>query len=393
MGSEPLRVVFLSTPSGGGHHGTARAFAYWIELALRRPVEAQIIDVYSDGMQWLPWTARIRSHSYLFWWAYLRFTEFRWVLAAVTRPLRKKVVRTTLASMMGQPDLLVAVHYTGAHCLELIASALPVRPATLTIASDYAPHRAWFRNADLTVVSDPLGLARASRCAFPSERLMGVPLLPCLPIPAPSGPTGGLRRLRVLTVMGADGTNGGRVIALLRALEQHVCARRFSIDVVCGYNEALRASITELASQCTALQIQAHGFVDDMPQRFADADIGLLRASSLVVTEALSAATPLLVFEWHANEEPNLQLLKQWQCGFASRSPKKLLDWLSHWALFPGALAEARMNAKKLAEQSFDVATTQAILARLGLKPEPLPAANPSIVSSNIEKVKVSHAL
>jgi hypothetical protein len=130
-----------------------------------------------------------------------------------------------------------------------------------------------------------------------------------------------------------------------------------------------------------------------MPQRFADADIGLLRASSLVVTEALSAATPLLVFEWHANEEPNLQLLKQWQCGFASRSPKKLLDWLSHWALFPGALAEARMNAKKLAEQSFDVATTQAILARLGLKPEPLPAANPSIVSSNIEKVKVSHAL
>ena len=59
----------------------------------------------------------------------------------------------------------------------------------------------------------------------------------------------------------------------------------------------------------------------------------------------------------------------------------------------PQRFAEARINAKKLAEQSFDVATTQAILARLGLKPEPVPAANLSIVSSNIEKVKVSHAL
>ena len=38
--------------------------------------------------------ARMRSHRDLFWWACLRFTEFRPVLAAVTRPLRKKVMRT-----------------------------------------------------------------------------------------------------------------------------------------------------------------------------------------------------------------------------------------------------------------------------------------------------------
>lgn len=362
-------VVFLSASSGGGHDGTARAFAAWMERA-GIGTSAEIVDVYGGGLRALPWMSGIRRHSNTAWRTFAAIMERPAVMSVARALLRPIVVRRCVRAISRRPDLIVATHFVPAQFMREIAEHFDPAPSTLTIASDYEPHGAWFGNADLTIVSDPLGVECARARGVPAERLFPVPLLPARPAPAPEpqrNPRRG-RELRVCAVMGADGTSAGRLFAVLRDLERRAPGgARIRIEVICGRNERLRARLVAVACRFRRVAVTAAGFVADVPGRLADADVALIRGSPLVLTEALAAGVPVLAFDWHAHEAAVAELLERWNCGYASRRPGQIASQMIRWMDHAGEMTAVRHGARSVLRGRFDESAVRAVLAALNV--------------------------
>lgn len=370
MSDSIQHVVFLSASSGGGHNGTARAVAGWME---RSGISAQIeiVDVYGGGLRLLPWMAVIRQHSNAVWRAFTAVMGWSPLLECCRAIMRPIVVRRCVRAIRQRPDVIVATHFTPGQFMREIAAHFDPPPRTITVASDYEPHRAWFGNADLTIVSDPLGVQRARMYGIATSRLLPVPLLPAGPSAqyVEDKPRGHRDSIRLCAVMGADGTSAGRLLAVLDGIERAArdavgAPPRFRVDVICGRNRRLRGRIMARASVYEYVHVNAVGFVDDVPTRLAAADIALLRASPLVLTEAAGQGVPILAFDWHSHESAAVSLLAQWGSGYASRRPADIATIALHWARNPDELAIIRRNAGCVARTRFDERTVETMLPR-----------------------------
>jgi UDP-N-acetylglucosamine:LPS N-acetylglucosamine transferase len=372
MATQIKDVVFLSASSGGGHNGTARAMVAWME---RAGIEArfEIVDVYAGGTSVFPWLSRIRQRSNVIWrlfTAVMGFAPLLCVLRAIARPF---VVGRCVRAIPRRPDLIVATHFVPAQFMREIAARFTPAPRTITVASDYVPHRAWFGNADLTVVSDA-GVDQARNCGMDYRQLFPVQLLPASPTDASGGEAsrGKGDALRICAVMGADGTSARRLMAVLDQLDSAstgdagtgdmAAPVRIQVDVICGRNARLRERIARRAARFQHVTVNPLGFVNDVPLRLGNADVALIRASPLVLTEAAGQGRPVLAFDWHAHEGAVTSLLEFWGCGHASRSPRAVTRRLLEWARRPETLANARRKAGEVAAHRFDERTMRKLL-------------------------------
>ncbi len=370
----PRRVVFLSASSGGGHDGTARALQALMTEARPGPRSFQLLDIYPRiGWRLLPWLSRVRHRSNWIWSWFYRITGHPLALRLLQRLMAGPIARAATRRVEGEPDLLVATHFVAAQVIEAVAAGLARRPSTIIVATDYRPHRAWFGKADVLLLARDDGIESAMTARPSGQAIATTPLLPCLPChPRTSRASGesSRDRLQLIVVMGADGTSGGRLLGLLGALVCRPWSGRLHLEVVCGRNDRLARAVARWAqgdgpakgddaSRCT---VEVLGHVSDLPQRLADADICLLRASPLVITEALAAGTPLLAFDWAAHEEANARLIERWGCGRASRSIDAVVDTLETWTTREESLAQVRAGARRMADQTFGIAQMERLL-------------------------------
>lgn len=361
--SKVQQVVFLSARSGGGHDGTARAFAAWMERA-GSCVRANIVDVYGDGLRALPWMARVRQHSNLAWRAFTATMSWPPLLRLARAVLRPMVLRRCARAITERPDLIVATHFVGAQFAREIAARFDPPVRTIIVASDYEPHAAWFGDADVTIVSNPLGVRRARLHGTPERTIFPVELLPAAPAPARATPrTSRGATLWICAVMGADGTSAGRLLRVLEQLER-TWPEHGSVDVevICGRNEGLRSRLSRATVAYRRVRVHAVGFVNDVQSRLACADVALLRASPLVLTEAVGQGTPVLAFDWHAHEGAVEKLIARWDCGSASRSPAAIARQLRAWDQHRDQLRRVRDRARRIAGLRFDDRAIRALI-------------------------------
>ena len=205
----------------------------------------------------------------------------------------------------------------------------------------------------------------------PSQKVIGIPLLPCLPPSTRTEPSGASNRLRLIAIMGAEGTGGHQVIRLIESLQQRPWSHRIDLEVVCGRNETLKRALRRLqacagdsttASRHGKMTLKISGFVNDLRDRLAQADICLLRASPLVMTEVIASGVPSIAFDWHAHEAANAELLTLWECGRAVSSVRELMQVLQDWVTHPDQLAHMREATKRRAGNAFCLQTMKRIL-------------------------------
>jgi UDP-N-acetylglucosamine:LPS N-acetylglucosamine transferase len=380
-GRRPRHILFISAKSGGGHDGTAHALAHLLQAAPGADITWQCLDIYEGRLRTLPWLARVRQYGTWLWSLFLKITAWPWVLRLFRWALAERMTRSVIDRVEQAPDVVIATHFAAAQILTNVAARLAPRPSTVIVATDYLPHRSWLASADLMLVSREPGLALARAICPPTQKIVPLTLLPCKPAMPRRAPISRQGRLRLLAVMGADGTSGRRLVRLLRAIARCDWSQLVEVEVICGHNEKLRETIADLGQAGTpagqgvtgdraeGLRVHAAGFVTDLPQRLADADICLLRASPLVMTEAIAAATPAIAFDWHAHEAANAQLLESWGCGRSTRSTRELAAVLRDWVLDDALLTRVRERARQLAAEALGPRDIYRLLGSIHLPP------------------------
>lgn len=395
-------IIFLSASSGGGHHAVAESLSLLISNV--QESTCHTIDLYADPrLKLFPKVARIRAKLPWAWAGLLRCTDNPRSIGALWKMFRPGFTRSLqrqIASVhTGQPDIIIATHHASAQCLSHVAkSYAPAVPKTVVFVTDYDAHQNWIACADLYVVASDKAF---ERLANQGMNVIKAPLLPCttfldqLNAHAPVLSAGHRTAVstckvnkhhemfKLVAIMGLDGTSERKLKRLLKELDKQSFAHQLTIDVICGKNRHLHEQL--LHSHWDRLQVRVHGFVKDVPQRLADADLALLRLSPQIMTESLVAKTPIIAFDWHSHERENIRLLRGFGAGEGARDYKRQVHLIERFCLNAALRNDWKEAVKDVSEQRIANEFIEQLLDSLKkLKAAPREVANGKPVVASV---------
>jgi len=313
------RVVIATVAAGGGHLAAAAA----LEDAWRqaRPGDrVERIDVrefasalnrrlHKDGY------VQIAEHAPELWGILFDKTDKPKVAEALER--LRRLFPSSSRVKFGRyldavnPDTVLCTHYMPLWTLSVWKSALnrarppgstvrPVQPGkpvlVASVITDFDAHALWMDACvDLYCVAADATKARLVARGVPEENVVvtGIPISPKFTRRPAMRTARGVLGLQtdlpvVLVLSGGFGMGGvADTVAVLDG-----ASKPFQIIVVCGRNEKLRA---ELATRTYTHPTRVLGFVSNMHELMAAANLIVTKAGGLTVSEALAMCKPLVI--------------------------------------------------------------------------------------------------
>jgi processive 1,2-diacylglycerol beta-glucosyltransferase len=322
-----MKVLIATATAGGGHLAAATAIEEaWRTLRPQDSVEKLDVvklfsplhrKIHADGYETLV------EHAPEVWGLLFSKTDDPKVVARLnrlsrvftptsSRKLERHIERT-------QPDVVICTHYGPIEVLGRMAReagkrkgtglespvnrqagkpALQERgmPFVVSVVTDFEAHALWMGECvDLYCVAAEATCARLlARGAMPDNlAVTGIPIsnkfagtVNAREVRARLG----LRDDQPVVLLLSGGFGWGPISETLAELDK--VASRFQTVVVCGRNKELRR---EVAAQDRAHPTHVLGFVSNMPELMAVADVVISKPGGLTTSEALASALPMVV--------------------------------------------------------------------------------------------------
>jgi processive 1,2-diacylglycerol beta-glucosyltransferase len=299
-----VRALIATVTAGAGHLQAAAALEEaW--RALRPNDEVKKVDLldYVSKLQrnvYVQGYVKLIEHAPELWGMVFKKTDNPKLVRKITRLRRMFAERTNKRFVKYlrafEPDVVLCTHYLPVEIMGQL-KAKGRGTATVCIVTDFEAHALWMEQAvDLYCVAAEE--TRASLIARGSKRdavvVTGIPIAARFsrpPDPAAVRKNLGLRDdLPVVLVLGG-GFGMGPVGEILTGLDRAGAA--FQVMVVAGRNDELRR---ELAARDFRNPTRVMGFVTNMHELMAIADLIITKPGGLTTSEALALGKPLFIF-------------------------------------------------------------------------------------------------
>ncbi len=378
------RILFLMSDTGGGHRAAARAIAEAVHHLYPHSYHTHIEDFWRFHTPWpfnkipatYPWLTGPGLPLWkLMWFGSARLGAYRLVPGA-SPLLRRRATRYLRAA---RPDVVVSVHpfmnHLGVDWLRRLNAPAPF----ITVITDL-------------VSVHPLWVApEVTRCLVPTEAARAVALQTglspdkvavCgLPVSlkfttANHDKQQARRQLKLhphkKTVLLLGGGEGhGRLFEIARTLAQ--TAPQLQLVVIAGRNQPLKNRLDAVHWEAAT---QIHGFVGNMPQFMAAADLLITKAGPGTLSEAFAMELPVIISGFiPGQEQGNVAYVLQNGAGAYVESPAGIAQLAARW-LSPDdpSLKKMAANAARLArpQAALDIARH---ICELVPRREPVPVA------------------
>jgi len=361
-----MRVLILTSSTGGGHDMRANAFAAWarslpelkIETRIYRPLETSH-GLYRFGVELYNW---IQKHAPFLHHLYFNFLELFAPSRSAKLLLGADRFRATLEEF--RPDILLSMHGSLNHAYFDIAHETLARVRCVIYCGElfggYGFSRNWVNpKADLFIGPAPETCDAAIRWGMPPERTwVGGFLL--RPEFYQSLATSQSEPAEFVLLLSASSQGANNHLAFLEALKP----LDLQIKVLCGNSQQIRAQIEQWCRQNKGARVQI------MP---SDTNIAaLLRSVSAVVarpgvnmtSEAITIGCPLLqncLGGTMPQEKITVKFCRKHRLARQIYSPQELARVVSNWKK---DLSEMEMIRKKM-EAARPAAHPRDIVARV----------------------------
>lgn len=302
-----MRILIATVTAGAGHLQAAAALEEtW--RALHPTDDVRRVDLLSFVS---PLQRKVYAEGYLKvvahapeLWAFMfnktdnpkllgRLSRFRCAFARATNRRFVTFLRQTT------PDVLLCTHFLP---LEILGSQLAAKressPLTVCVVTDFEAHALWMApGIDLYCVAAEETKARlVARGVAPDKVIAtGIPValkFSSHPNSSAVRKAYGLRDDQPILLVLSGGFGMGPVAAILTALDQ--VEGPFQVLVVAGRNRTLRR---QLAGQDRRYPTHVLGFVDNMHELMAVADLIITKPGGLTSSEALAMGKPMVVLD------------------------------------------------------------------------------------------------
>lgn len=394
MADPPIKrpvILFLFSDTGGGHRSAAEAIIEALYLEYGDQLRTEMVDIFKDyaprPLNYLPdlYPKMVRTPRAWGLGYHLSDGQGRSrMITASAWPYVERSIRRLLARHPS--DLIVSVHpLANAPVLRALGK---YHPPFITVVTDLVSvHALWFhRRVNLCVVPTEAAQKRALQCGLhPAQiRVVGLPVADrfC----QPPGDKTSLRekllwpqdRPMILLVGGGDGM--GPIERTAVAIDQ--AGLRAGLAVIAGRNQRLKG---RLESRSWSIPVHVYGFVHDMPDFMAAADILVTKAGPGTITEAMNAGLPIILYsKLPGQEDGNVAFVVSEGAGIWAPTPERIIFALRSWLEQPDTLARAAKNSHNLANPRAARQIASILVERLGIAQSGLSdlQANPNLSSS-----------
>lgn len=297
-----MKVLFLSVPTGGGHHQAAKAICeYFAEF---NDVECRVLDVaenvnnivkdmiskgYILSTMFFP---RIYGSLYDILDAKTEDEDYSAIKLLST--VFKKQLKKYLDDY--NPDIIVSTHCFATIILNKIAKKHPIDAKIISIVTDYTMHPWWEQTkSDYYITASEFLAYQAIKKLGSDKNVLpfGIPIHPKF---SKLGDKTEMRKklglknkFTVLVMMGSMGYGNAatNIIKQLTKLPEEI-----QIVAVCGKSKKLKASIQRIKSN---KDIITYGFVDNVDELMDACDCIITKPGGLSTSEALAKNLPLIL--------------------------------------------------------------------------------------------------
>jgi len=374
------RVTILLARSGGGHISAGRSLSEAFEgladvgflnlMDDHAPFPINRFSVtYGPWVNYAPWAYEM---------VYQAFTSRRRVefLEDAAYPLVKQRIAKALAAC--SPDLVVSVHPIQVSVPLRALREMGSRAPFITVVTDpVTPPLAWFcPDVDLCIVATEQARKLALSCGMSPDRVrvIGLPVRRAFwaarDQSKPAARTRvGLAAERKLALLTGGGAGIGKVLPMAQAIAQRLAANRAhaQMAIIAGNNQPLQR---RLRGEPWPIPVTILGFVENMADWLAAADLLITKAGPGTLAEAACTGVPVIITSFIPGQEAgNVAWVEENRAGVYEEDPQRVAklaaDWLS--GDHP-ALAEMAQRIQALAQCD---AARQIAQAALDLLPAP----------------------
>lgn len=346
--TDPRRVLFLFSDTGGGHRSAAEAIIEALHTHFPGQVEPDLVDVLKDyaprPLDLLPeaYPSMVKvpkawELGYKLFDGQLRGRALTAAFWPYVRSAARRVVSEHPAEM------IVSVHPL---LTWSVIKALPAdRPPFMVVVTDLVSvHALWYNvEVDRYVVATPEARDKAIEMGLHESRVsvLGLPVAQRFCRPG-ADPMRARRRLgwpedrpMVLIVGGSEGM--GPVYETARAIARQ--PYQFGMAVVAGRNQRLKARL-----EATSWEVPTfvYGFVNQMPELMQGASLLVTKAGPGTITEALNAGLPMVLYSrLPGQEEGNVDYVVNKKVGVWAPGPESSAAAVSRWLERPEDIENA----------------------------------------------------
>jgi processive 1,2-diacylglycerol beta-glucosyltransferase len=361
------RVLILTLHHGSTHVRTSRALEKAL-LRLRPNLNVEVVDALAHCTAWFQAYYNSYEIPLRYWpslWDYIESRQYEgetsgpwWLYRWGARPLFRYIEAFA-------PDVVVATE-VGLGEIAIIHKREFGARYSLVGVETFSFERPWAQpEVDLIIAHPGEAAAQIRSLGVPAEKILecGVMVDPAF---GPSSDRPALRaRLGLrddlpvfLVNFGGSGKRRPReVVSGLRQVQQP-----FQAVFIARRDESLRQELLRLTAGMAHARVL--GWVDNMHEWMAAADLLLSRAGGGIVAESLNCGLPMLVFDaLPGNERRFCQMIeKTWHTGYWVKRPGELAARIHHLLQHPEELAQLRTNALRHGYPDATRIAAQAIL-------------------------------
>ncbi len=373
---DPPRILFLFSDTGGGHRSATEAIIEAIHLEYGEQIVTEKVDFFTEYApplfrkmpEWYPFMVRPpQSFAYGLGFHLSNGPAQAWFMNETAWPYVRKAARKLVEEHPS--DLIVCLHpVANAPVLRILGER---RPPFVTVVTDLVTtHALWFNpRADLCIVPTEIARERAFRYGMKPEqvKVIGLPVADRF-CRAPSDRNEIRARLGwpqdrpvIILVGGSEGMGPLEDIASAIAEARLQAA----LVIIAGRNQKLHE---QLAERSWPMPTFIEGFVREMPDYMAAADILVTKAGPGTISEAMNAGLPLILYSrLPGQEEGNVTYVVNEAAGVWAPHPDLIVSVLQNWIEHPEQRLKAVAACRRLARPQAARKIARTLAARIGL--------------------------
>lgn len=299
-----MKVLFLSVPTGQGHHQTAKAVVEYFKD--NEEVECRFLDIVdnlspqlADSLQkgyLLATKVTPKMYGTIYDMIDKRDHSPNSGLGQLIKSLLSK--KTLQYIKQFNPDVIVATHVISAIAISYLRRKYPIRAKAIAIVTDFTFHPYWeLADLDYYITASELLSYQAARKGLPPQKVkpFGIPVQPCFASKRPQkearAQLGLADEFTVLLMMGSMGY-GNDTLEAVRSLD--LMPESFQLVIVCGNNEKLKARIDALNKKKTVI---TYGYTHEVCTLMDAADCIITKPGGLSTSEALAKNLPIIMMD------------------------------------------------------------------------------------------------